>query len=282
MALCERYKVADVDFHIIEPADLWTVARVAEVGRPRPPRPLPRAPPGGLLVHRRPEALRRRRLRPGPVARVPAVAPEAARRGSSPPSTPEPPRLQRRGGGALPGAVPEHPRLPQPRVPEEHGRRSWPPTAATTTGSSSGARPTPAGSPMMMLPFWDVDESVAETSRPTTRAQGRPSRPATTRSGCPAWWTTTGSRCRPGPGDGPEPELPRRLQPAGGPQGAVDQSKKMDFTRESSLVLLGNAQNIAEVVLSGVCHRYPDLRFVSVENGAGGCRSWPRAWTGNG
>jgi predicted TIM-barrel fold metal-dependent hydrolase len=43
----------------------------------------------------------------------------------------------------------------------------------------------------------------------------------------------------------------------------------MDFTRESSLVLLGNAQNIAEVVLSGVCHRYPDINFVSVENGAG-------------
>ncbi len=34
-------------------------------------------------------------------------------------------------------------------------------------------------------------------------------------------------------------------------------------------MLLGNAQNIAEVVLSGVCHRYPDLNFVSVENGAG-------------
>ena len=52
-------------------------------------------------------------------------------------------------------------------------------------------------------------------------------------------------------------------------KGAVDQSKKMDFTRESSLVLLGNAQNIAEVVLSGVCDRYPNLNFVSVENGAG-------------
>src|SRR5262249_42200227 len=30
-----------------------------------------------------------------------------------------------------------------------------------------------------------------------------------------------------------------------------------------------NAQNVAEVVLSGVCQRYPDLKFVSVENGAG-------------
>jgi predicted TIM-barrel fold metal-dependent hydrolase len=52
-------------------------------------------------------------------------------------------------------------------------------------------------------------------------------------------------------------------------KGAVDQSRKLDFTKESSLMLLGNAQNIAEVVLSGVTHRYPDLKFVSVENGAG-------------
>jgi uncharacterized protein len=56
---------------------------------------------------------------------------------------------------------------------------------------------------------------------------------------------------------------------AGALKGAVDQSKKIDFTIESSLTLLGNAQNITEVVLSGVCHRYPDLKFVSVENGAG-------------
>ena len=52
-------------------------------------------------------------------------------------------------------------------------------------------------------------------------------------------------------------------------KGAVDQSKKIDFTKESSLMLLGNAQNVAEVILTGVCHRYPDLKFVSVENGAG-------------
>jgi hypothetical protein len=32
-------------------------------------------------------------------------------------------------------------------------------------------------------------------------------------------------------------------------KGAVDQSKKLDFTRESSLVLLGNAQNIAGYAL---------------------------------
>ena len=28
--------------------------------------------------------------------------------------------------------------------------------------------------------------------------------------------------------------------------------------RLGSLVLLGNARNVAEVILTGVCHRYPD------------------------
>jgi predicted TIM-barrel fold metal-dependent hydrolase len=45
--------------------------------------------------------------------------------------------------------------------------------------------------------------------------------------------------------------------------------EKIAFTKESSLGLLSNARNVAEVVLTGVCHRYPNLRFVSVENGAG-------------
>jgi predicted TIM-barrel fold metal-dependent hydrolase len=45
--------------------------------------------------------------------------------------------------------------------------------------------------------------------------------------------------------------------------------ERISFTRESSLGLLSNARDVAEVVLTGVCHRYPGLRFVSVENGAG-------------
>jgi predicted TIM-barrel fold metal-dependent hydrolase len=50
---------------------------------------------------------------------------------------------------------------------------------------------------------------------------------------------------------------------------AANQSVKPDYARDTTLNLLGNAQNIAEVILSGVCHRYPSLKFVSVENGAG-------------
>ena len=126
--------------------------------------------------------------------------------------------------------------------------------------------------PMMMLPFWDIDASVAEMKR--AHELGHKGVLFAARydkvGPAPPGRRPLGAAARPGPGDGPEHELPRRVPDV--PEdlkGAVDQSKKMDFTRESSLVLLGNAQNIAEVVLSGVCHRYPDLKFVSVENGAG-------------
>jgi hypothetical protein len=33
--------------------------------------------------------------------------------------------------------------------------------------------------------------------------------------------------------------------------------------------MLGNADGICEVILSGLCHDYPELAFVSVESGAG-------------
>ena len=79
------------------------------------------------------------------------------------------------------------------------------------------------------------------------------------------------SRLRPGSGPGGcdrnDVKL-SRLEP-GRCEGVPVAAPPLDFTKESSLTLLGNAQNITEVVLSGVCHRYPELKFVSVENGAG-------------
>ncbi len=35
------------------------------------------------------------------------------------------------------------------------------------------------------------------------------------------------------------------------------------------LLFLGNANAIGEIICSGICHRYPRLRFVSVESGVG-------------
>jgi uncharacterized protein len=59
-----------------------------------------------------------------------------------------------------------------------------------------------------------------------------------------------------------------------------------DFIISSALMLTGNARIIAEVVVNGLCHRYPGLQFVSVENGAGWlpyfCESMDWQWTNAG
>jgi predicted TIM-barrel fold metal-dependent hydrolase len=126
--------------------------------------------------------------------------------------------------------------------------------------------------PMMMLPFWDIDASVAEMRRAYDLGhKGVLFAARYDKVGLPRlvedYW-------EPLLGQAQEMGLSMNLHigflaSADDLKGAVDQSKKLDFTRESSLNLLGNAQNVAEIVLSGVCHRYPGLKFVSVENGAG-------------
>ena len=191
------------------------VARRPEVGRPHPARALPRAPPGGRLVHRRPQALRRRRLRPGPLARVPAVAPEAAvgglraggrRQGA--------PRLPRRGRRLLPGDVPEHPRVPQPRVPREHAARA---RHRMRAGLQRLARRVV----LRRLAAADPDDDAAVLGhrrvgrgdeaglrpRPQGCAVRRPLRQG---RAAPPRRRRVGAGARSGPGDGAGHELPRR------------------------------------------------------------------------
>ena len=126
--------------------------------------------------------------------------------------------------------------------------------------------------PMMMLPFWDIEASMVEMKRAYEMGhKGVLFAARYDKVGLPRLiddhWEPLLSQAQ---------EMGLSLNFHVGflasdedLKGAVDQSKKLDFTRESSLTLLGNAAGIAEVVLSGVCHRYPDLNFVSVENGAG-------------
>lgn len=44
---------------------------------------------------------------------------------------------------------------------------------------------------------------------------------------------------------------------------------RSDYAKNSSLALMGNAEAIADVIMSGICDRYPTLKFVSVESGFG-------------
>ncbi|WP_083733881.1 amidohydrolase family protein [Actinomadura sp. CNU-125] len=274
-AMCERYAVADVDSHIIEPADLWT-SRVSSKW-------------GDLVPHvkfheRRQEDywyIGDRKLY-GVGAFAQAGWPEW------PPSHPK------RLADALPAAVDPKERLAYmdkvgvyyqvmyPNILGFHSHRflnQMPRELATecvrayndwiTEFCSADARRLV---PMTMLPFWDIDESVAEMRRAHEMGhKGVLFAARYDKAGFPRliddYWEPVLSQAQ-------EMGLSMNfhvgfLATDDELKGAVDQSKKIDFTKESALVLLGNAQNIAEVVLSGVCHRYPDLKFVSVENGAG-------------
>jgi uncharacterized protein len=126
--------------------------------------------------------------------------------------------------------------------------------------------------PMMMLPFWDIDASVAEMQRAYSIGhKGVLFAARYDKVGLPRLvddhWAPVLSQAQ-------EMDLTMNfhvgfLATDDETKLAADQSRKLEYARDTTLNLLGNAQNIAEVVLSGVCHRYPKLRFVSVENGAG-------------
>ena len=274
-ALCERYAVADADAHIIEPADLWT-SRVSSKW-------------GDLVPHvkfheRRQEDvwyIGDRKLY-GAGAFAQAGWPEW------PPSHPK------RLADANPAALDPKLRL---KYMDEAGvyyqvlycnilgfhshvfLNHMPRELATECVRAYNdwltefcAADPKRLIPMMMLPFWDVEASVSEMRRAYEMGhKGVLFAARYDKVGLPRliddYWEPLLSQAQ-------EMRLPMNfhvgfLSTDDELKGAVDQSKKIDFTKESSLTLLGNAQNITEVVLTGVCHRYPDLRFVSVENGAG-------------
>ncbi|TDC70731.1 amidohydrolase [Actinomadura sp. GC306] len=274
-ALCERYAVADADSHIIEPADLWT-SRVS-------------AKWGDLVPHVRFHERRQEdywyigdRKLYGVGAFAQAGWPEF------PPSHPK--RLSE----ALPAALDPKERLAYldevgvyyqllyPNILGFHSHvflNQMPHELATECvrayndwlAEFCSADPRRLV-PMMMLPFWDVAASVAEMKR--AREMGHKGVLFAARYDKVGLPRLVDDHWEPLLGQAQEMGLTMNFHVGflAAPEhlkGAVDQSKKLDFTRESSLVLLGNAQNIAEVILSGVCHRYPDLKFVSVENGAG-------------
>jgi predicted TIM-barrel fold metal-dependent hydrolase len=274
-SLCERYAVADVDSHIIEPADLWT-SRVSSKW-------------GDLVPHVRFHERRQEdywyvgdRKLYGVGAFAQAQWPQFPP--SHPPSLREafPAALDPKLRLAYMDEVGVYYQLLYPNILGFHSHvflNEMPRELATDCVRAYNDWLTEfceADSrrliPMMMLPFWDIEASVAEMRRAYDMGhKGVLFAARYDKVGLPRlvddYW-------EPLLGQAQEMGLSMNfhvgfLASPDDLKGAVDQSKKLDFTRESSLTLLGNAQNVAEVVLSGVCHRYPDLKFVSVENGAG-------------
>lgn len=274
--LCERYAVADADAHIIEPPDLWT-SRVDPKW-------------GELVPHVRFHERRQEDVWYVGDTKLYGVGAFAqAQWPEYPPSHP------RRYAEVIPAARDAkerirymdetgiHYQILYPNILGFHSHvflRQMPPELATACVRAYNdwlVEWCHEGDPrrlipMMMLPFWDIAASVAEMERAHEMGhKGILLAARYDRVGLPR---LVDDHWEPVLGRAQEMGLPINFHVGflNSPEelrGAVDQSKKLDFTRESSLNLLGNAQNIAEVVLSGVCHRYPDLKFVSVENGAG-------------
>jgi predicted TIM-barrel fold metal-dependent hydrolase len=126
--------------------------------------------------------------------------------------------------------------------------------------------------PLMMLPFWDVEASVSEMQR--AHELGHRGVLFAARYDALGLPRLVDDHWEPVLALAQEMDLSMNFHVGflafdEGERLTADQRKKLDYVKGTTLNLLGNAQNIAEVVLSGVCHRYPDLKFVSVENGAG-------------
>ncbi|MEE9279680.1 MAG: amidohydrolase family protein [Myxococcota bacterium] len=126
--------------------------------------------------------------------------------------------------------------------------------------------------PIMALPFWDVEACVREMGRAAElghRGIVFGSEPHTFDQPMladPHWdplWASA-----------QELELPMNFHILSGSGfdlfgGFAGNGQRTNAVSQSVAAFLNNSRAISEVIVSGICHRFPGLRFVSVESGVG-------------
>ncbi len=122
------------------------------------------------------------------------------------------------------------------------------------------------------LPFWDVDFAIAELQRCVANGHravnfcnqpqdyGEP--PLAHRH-----WDRLWAAVR-------EAGVPVSFHVGGGSMGTqftdtAGMGWMTNFARVSSLIFIDNMRCIADLIFGGVCHRFPEVKFVSVESGVG-------------
>lgn len=129
--------------------------------------------------------------------------------------------------------------------------------------------------PIMMLPFWDVDESVRELERAANNGhKGILFAAHFDRLGIP---DIRHERWHPVLDAAQGNELPVNFHIGFGSLDAAELDKQMIATESDRMesvnltagLVLANSSAIGKITLGGVCHRYPRLDFVSVESGFG-------------
>ena len=127
--------------------------------------------------------------------------------------------------------------------------------------------------PVMALPFWDLDASIAELQRSAANGHKAvlfPSQPhdfADQPALCHTHWDPLWAAAQ-------EAGLPISFHIGGQDLSGLakdrgDIGTKANFARMSSLSFIENCKGLAELLFGGICHRFPELDFVSVESGAG-------------
>ncbi|MFN8027377.1 MAG: amidohydrolase family protein [Acidimicrobiia bacterium] len=126
--------------------------------------------------------------------------------------------------------------------------------------------------PITALPFWDVDQAITEMQRNLANghravnfcnqpdAYGQP--PLAHKHWDPVWAAAQ------------EAGIPISFHVGGGLMGTqfddrADMGWMTNFAKTSSFIFMDNMRSIGDLIFGGVCHRFPDLKFVSVESGVG-------------
>jgi len=126
--------------------------------------------------------------------------------------------------------------------------------------------------PIMAVPFWDVGASVAEISRCAKQGHkgvlftNEPDTFGQPALADPHWnpiWATAQDlgltiNFHIGSGD--------LTQLRGGYRG---NGRQANYAKQTVMIFLDNSRGVSEVIVSGICHRYPKLNIVSVESGIG-------------
>jgi predicted TIM-barrel fold metal-dependent hydrolase len=146
--------------------------------------------------------------------------------------------------------------------------------------------------PVMALPFWDVEASVAEIERSARTGHkavlfgsqpqvfGQPR--LTARHWDPVWAAAQ------------DHDLSISFHIGGGMvddllDGTEGIGIKAGLARGCSLLFFDNQRCLADLIFGGICHRFPRLKFVSVESGAGWIPAaldtfdwqWANNWVGS-
>jgi uncharacterized protein len=123
------------------------------------------------------------------------------------------------------------------------------------------------------LPFWDLDETLGEIERCTAMGhRGIVFSQAPSAFGLPEltdrYWDPMWRSAE-------EKGLPVNFHIASGDMslmsnaGHPDNGEHANYASMGVSFFMGNARTIAQLICGGICHRFPQLNFVSVESGVG-------------